>query len=568
MRRGRKQEAPSGMVRTDRRMRFDPILQRRIDLGFGMAVDTLLVTFEDGIGVPRLQNTIPLMPHANLDAHSADRGRALEQFMSRRLEGYAALRPRLFAGLHVGIVRTSWIIPAMTVVMRLDEAAELSRRSGVTSVSRLAIPATTRSAQVQKAPRVIEGRQLIKSDPYAAMNLPRGRIALLDMGVMREHEVFDPTRNPIVFAGNCVGDMLCMAPQKFGGRTHGTASAAILVANCRDSLDDVGVTPSELESFCVYRQDPNSSDENLQELVPEAAVYAFQAAVRRGDAVIVSETQQSDPAAFAIGLAAESAFRMGCVVIAANGNDGGEEEDAAKVGYPASRRLVIGVGGVAVRGEEPAMQSWGLADCSRMKPDLSAPTGCVTAWADKPSSLGRHAETSGATPFAAGAAALLRDWLVWAAGGGIDPGQVYAQLILSCPQVGPFDIATRIGAGRIELPGSGWCKFGKIALSPQRDHCEIPIVVESGALDRLEAAIWWPGEQVGANNLPCETHSDLDLELIDPTGIVRGESRSVRGLFERLAVDGPIVPGTWILRVSGSPGQPAETVYWTTALRL
>lgn len=567
MRRALPRRALSTTAHSGRQPRFDPVLQLRIDLGFGMAVDTVLVTLEDRIGVPRLPNPSPFTSNRNLEDHHIDRVRALDRLMTRRLEGYAALRPRLFAGLHVRIVRTAWIIPAMTVVMRLDEAAELSRREGVTSVYRLALPATTGSLQVGKPPRVREGRELIKSDHYAAMNLPRGTIALLDMGVRRDHVVFDQAHNPIVFTGNCVGDMLCITPQGLLGRNHGTASAAILVANNRDSVDYVGVTPSQLESFCVYLQDPNSTDEHQQQLMPEAAVYAFQAAIRNGDAVIVAETQQSDSEAFAIGVAAENAFRMGCVVIAANGNEGGAE-DGAKVGYPARCRLVLGVGGVAVRGEEPAAQGWGLADNSRMKPDLSAPTGCVTAYAKNPDSFGMHSETSGATPFAAGAAALLRDWMVWAAGGGIDPGQVYAQLILSCPLVGPFDTASRIGAGRIELPAGGWSKFGKIALGPEREPREIPIEVESAELDRVEAAIWWPGEQVGTDSLLYETHSNLDLELIDPTGLIRGESRSVKGLFERLAVHGPIVPGTWKLRISGTPGQFAETVYWTTALRL
>src|SRR5262249_28038005 len=153
---------------------------------------------------------------------------------------------------------------------------------------------------------------------------------------------------------------------------------------------------------------------------------AFQKAVAIGHRVIVAEMQGGDKdhcgdERSVVARAANNAFRAGAVVIAANGNYG-DGVTPGSVKAPAVARNVIGVGAFdIVTGAQCRDQGLGPGSGGRIKPDIQAPTGAQTV-------AGLHTDTSGATPFAAGAAVLLRNFLLGTSGS-IDPGQVYAFLI-------------------------------------------------------------------------------------------------------------------------------------------
>jgi hypothetical protein len=86
---------------------------------------------------------------------------------------------------------------------------------------------------------------------------------------------------------------------------------------------------------------------------------------------------------------------------------------------------------------------------------------------------------------------------------------------------------------------------------------DIPIQVPTSCT-AFKAALWWP-ESVQ------QTHSDMDLYLINSDGIAVAAATDVPSVFERTLVKDP-TSGGWTLRIQGVPGVPEQTVYWAADL--
>ena len=275
----------------------------------------------------------------------------------------------------------------------------------------------------------------------------------------------------------------------------------------------------------------------------------------RPDRVIVAEMQGSGNDQSSISIAADNAFDAGAVVIAANGNNG---PNASTVNTPANAHKVIGVGNYDVQTlAQITSQSRGPAPDNRIKPDIQAPTNTETASNASDTALRVFTGTSGATPYAAGSAALVRNFLRGTSST-IDPGQVYAFLILSGQRTYPFDNTT--GAGRLVLPTNGTAWWGKVSVGAGAT-VDILLNVSGGSPNTLDAALWWP-------ETATQSHNDIDLRLVDPSGISQEASISAPSVFERARVAGSVTPGTWKLRLSGFsvPSGP-QTVYWAAHVR-
>jgi hypothetical protein len=305
----------------------------------------------------------------------------------------------------------------------------------------------------------------------------------------------------------------------------------------------------------------------------------FEAAVTNLNKVILAEVPVSPQRFHSVVLvAADNVFDIGSAVIAPVGNT------RAEVFAPAFARRVIASGALNVEivdhdGKDIAQltpyneQGFGPTPDGRHKPELQAPTNLWAAancgHRDKPDTctddaLLRYEMTSGATPYTAAAASLLRDFLVLASENeDIRPGHVYAQLILAGQHIFPFPDST--GAGLIRLPplnGVRW--WGHVVLA-NGQTVDIPLRTSNTAVvDTIDAALWWPNpEQYLSSSAPG---NDIDLKLVDERGIVRAHSSTERNTFERTrAVRGNdgAQQDYWTLRIEATTVQEGpQTVYW------
>jgi hypothetical protein len=522
--------------------------------------EEVLVTFHDDLTIPRFPDPDPTKLRTAKFNKQCQReaARLVADIIERRAGRYRTLSRDLQQKYKAKVLEPFWLISGARVRMPLSAARALAARDDVAYIE----PRHSGEAPPQNAnpnDDVADGRARIVSDPYFGLGLTGGFIGLLDTGMRFSHVQFN-TPSHIAFRRDCVnGGATCTAGTGFDPSddcwNHGTSSAAIITGNARQGADFRGVSAITLDSFKVYPAGCGGLDSN-------AAVRAFQVAVSVLDRVIVAEMQGSGDDLSAISAAADAAFDAGAVIIAANGNNG---PAASTVNTPANAHRVIGVGNFDVQtGNQIPGQSRGPAPDGRFKPDIQAPTNTETASSASDTAFRVFGGTSGATPYAAGAAALLRNWLRGTSSS-IDPGQVYAQLILSGQQPSPFNNTS--GAGPLRLPTNGLAWWGKVSVS-NGQTIDIPIAVSGGNANTLDAALWWP-EFVF--RLPLigrfEIHNDIDLYLVDPGGTVRASSLSIPSVFERARVAGAVRNGQWKVRIRGYNVSGSQTVYWAAHVR-
>jgi len=545
-----------------------PVVRRWVSERSGDDREQLLVGFRDDVAMPRFPDPQPDETRRSGANRRTGRNaqRLVKEVSAARAERYAELSREL-RELGCRSRESFWLVNAMLVDAPLGAVEKLAGRDDVLYVEpRFAGEEPPQNANANDD--VDDGRARIVSDPYFNLGQTGGWIGLLDTGVRFTHTQFNSPSN-IAFRRDCVnGGADCNTGTGLNPNddcwNHGTASAAIITANANQGNAFRGVTRITLDSFKVYPSTTAPGGGCTGFLDSAAAIRGFQAAVAVLDRVIVAEMQGGGDDLSAISRAADTAFDAGAVVIAANGNNG---PNASTVNTPANAHRVIGVGNFDVQTQNQITgQSRGPAPDGRFKPDIQAPTNTETASNASDTAFRSFGGTSGATPYAAGAAALLRNWLRGTSFS-IDPGQVYAQLILSGQQTYPFNNTS--GAGPIQLPTNGWAWWGKVSVA-NGATIDIPLSISGTNPNTLDGALWWPET---AFQFPLigriEIHNDIDLYLVDPAGASRASSVSIPSVFERARVSGPITPGTWKLRIRGYnvPGG-SQTVYWAAHVRL
>jgi hypothetical protein len=530
----------------------------------------VVILLNDDLRMPRLPEPAIGEPRASaLNTRAISRTESLiGSLAERRRQSQMKFVRSLAERSKAEFVEAFWLVNAVAVKLPLGRVGELAKRPEVVYVE----PDDTGTIPPQNANSsddTADGRDRMVSDPYFALGQTNGWIGLLDTGARFSHTLFNSPSH-IDFRRDCVnGGVNCNTGTLNPNDdcwNHGTSSAAIITGNARGGDAFRGVTGITVDSFKVYPSTFDSAGLCNGNLSVVAAVRGFQRAVAVLDRVIVAEMQAGGSDNGTISAAADAAFDAGAVVIAANGNNG---PGANTVNEPAIAHKVIGVGDFDVLTQaQITSQSRGPAPDNRFKPDIQAPTNAETAsngcgWQQNCSTGGSDTAywnfggTSGATPFAAGAAALLRNWL--RGSGSIDPGQVYAQLILSGQQPYPFNNTS--GAGPLRLPTDGWAWWGRVTVN-DGDTINIPLNISGGTANTFDGALWWPETQ-------SQTHNDIDISLIDPSGAQRASSVSVASVFERARVGGSTTNGQWTLRIRGYrvPAGP-QNVYWAAHVRL
>ncbi|HET6315684.1 MAG TPA: S8 family serine peptidase [Chloroflexota bacterium] len=535
--------------------KLQPELEQLLASGDPSDSVSLLIGLREDTTIPRF----PDLPYGESRESSiaedlgAQQERLAADLLSRRRKSQAALLARVQDGAKLQLKEQFWLINGFVAELPLAQVKNLLQFDEVEYVQ-LQAAGEKPPADANPNNDVADGRSRIVSDPYFNLsNMAGGFVGLLDTGVRTSHTTFAASGGDhIDFLRDCVnGGSTCNNTSAPGFNTddncwnHGTSTASIFTGNANQGSDFRGVTAITLDSWKVY---------NCVGLDSVATVRGFQAGLLAFDRVFIGELQASESESGAIATAADNAFDAGAVVIAANGNFG---PGASTVRSPAIAHKVIGVGGYDVETLTTlGSQGRGPATDGRFKPDIQTPS--LTETASTASATAQHifTGTSGATPYAAGAGALTRNFMRNFSL--IEPGHVYARMIQSGQHVWPYD--NEEGAGDLKMPTCGTAFWGKVNVNSTGSVVDIPLSV-GASRNGIEAAIWWP-ERV------TESHDDIDVHLIDPFGVERAKGFSAMSIFERARVSGALTTGTWTIRIKGfSVASGPQPVFWSLSLK-
>ncbi len=391
---------------------------------------------------------------------------------------------------------------------------------------------------------IADGRALIRSDPLKARldkSRTEIRIGLFDSGVdsgRLSGTSFRATLDCRTGAGGGAGGNACVhGSGDSNEESHGTKSASILSGEGAGAYG--GVTDLELVSFKI------GIDTHQEEALKRAlGSLGIPNRDQRAE-VLLAQVQSIQTSRGVVAKLADLAFDSGHVVVAPVGNTG----LGKGVTSPGNAHKVLGAGGVKIHDPTQLVGGYGPTRDGRTKPDVLGPTG-TEALARGSGRCGHHIQTSGAAPYVAGAAALLKALVVNAFPPSqfpeiVDPGLIYPLTLVSGQT--PYDACRtpKEGTGRILLPNTGRLFFGEVEIR-QGESIWIPLAeVEKGSM--VDAAIWWP-ETIN------QRHSDLDLQLLNPSfGPEGAAGNSFGSVFERVRATAQYYEnpgGPWYLEIS------------------
>lgn len=503
----------------------------------------VIITFRENMRMPRL----PELGRGEKRGYgNTRRDKVIDSLARERSEKQSVQLNRLQHYADMKVTQKYWIVNSVAARMQLGSVSKMVESQDLVYVQPVH-GGEKPPADGNNNNDAADGRAWIDSDPYFNLNLDNPWIGLLDTGVRESHNMFK-NPDPIAWMRDCVnGGPNCndssvpgYDPSDFFWN-HGTSTAGILSGNSQTGNAFRGVTEIRLDSWQIYTSGGLNSS---------AAILAIQEAVRAFDKVLVGEMQANESDNGAIATAADNAYDAGIIFVSANGNFG---PGASTVRSPGIAHKVLGVGGFNTDGgAQQASQGRGPANDGRVKPDIQAPTRSETASASSDSAHKVFGGTSGATPYASGAAMLARNWTRQF--GTYDNGQTYAFMILYGQD--PYPYNNTVGAGKIEMATNGYASWGKVVVGNQM-NIDIPINISANRKN-FDAALWWPESA-------AQSHNDIDVHLIDPGGVERARGYSGLSVFERAAVSGNLQSGVWTLRIRGySVPTGSQTVYWAS----
>lgn len=525
--------------------KISPVLQEWLATKTADEPVQVIVTFPEDLRIPRM----PELGENESREGKNRRVEAIAKLTEARKESQARRLKKLAKYGEFKPSEGFWIVNSVAGTIRLEEVKRLAKSKDVAYIQ----PVEGGEEPPQDANTnndAQDGRAWIVSDPYFNLGLTAPWIGLLDTGVRDSHKMFNSPGH-LAWLRDCVnGGTSCNDSSNAGFNTtdfawnHGTSSAGLLTGNDRLGAQYRGVTAISTDSWQIYTADG---------LNTTAAVRAIQAGIAAFDKVLVGEIQANESDNGTIATAADNAYDAGVIFVSANGNFG---PNASTVRSPGIAHKVLGVGGFMTDGgAQYNNQGRGPANDSRYKPDIQAPTSSETASNASDTALQVFTGTSGATPYAAGAAMLAHNWLRQF--GTYDNGQTYAFMILYGQREWPYD--NTVGAGPIQMATNGHAWWGKVSVG-NHVNIDIPITLGAGKRD-FDAALWWPESQT-------QSHNDVDVHLIDPSGVERAKGYSAVSVFERTGVNGAVDAGTWIVRIRGySVPTDSQTVYWAVHVR-
>jgi hypothetical protein len=503
------------------------------------ATAEVIVTFVENLKIPRFPDADEDEPRDSL--FNTTQGQRAQQMVDdiRRARDaeHARLSTELSSQHRAKVKETFWLINGMVIEIPLNEVRSLAARSDVRyveNVAKLSTPPTN---------LMVDARNDMGTDVFFNMSgMDGGWIGMLDTGVHLPHTLL----TNIGYRMDCTNE-LPPSCSSFGDLNddiwnHGTSSASIITANANLGNNNRGITKIVVDSFNVFKAagfDINSG------------IRGFQEAIVSLDRVIMANIQEYGTEDSSLASAADNAFWAGAVVVAATGNYG---PAAGSVRCPANAQTVLGIGDVNVNNVTFLFDESGRGPCSdgRIKPDIVAPSPMGAASNSPPDGLRTFGGTSASTPSAAGAVALLRNYMR-GLNFEIDPGFVNAAIIASGQNTAGPAYDNNIGAGLPVLPYNGNFWVSSVVVTPGQT-VDVPITV-SAPITYVDGAIWWP-------EALTTQHNDIDLALVSPSGTTIW-SDSVTSVFEKVRVTTGLAAGTWKVRIRYWGGSGSQTVYWS-----
>ncbi len=578
--------------------KLDPRLRRWLGTRAGGEPLEVLIEYVDPVAMPRfpVEAGDPTVDAAGDSAALVRCAAVADSLTGLRAPWYGVERLRLATNHAATMTDSFWISRAVVARLPAREVRRIARRGDVRHVQ-FAHRGGPAPAYCDGLPPLAErlavtgdGRSVLASDVLRDAGYGYGRIGLLDTGVWTGHALLagpassTATFGPALQALDCVSEPDCEGGDgmdtDIGPGGHGTITCGILVGDASMGACLEGVTRARVLSHRVYAPDAEipEGEEGRGVLDPVAYKHACERLLRRRPPIAVVEVADEQGPYGSLSHTAGRLFAAGVAVIAAAGNGHSAASPGDSwIGSPGDHPWVISVGARDVKeiSRTADSQSRGIVGY-RTKPDLQAPTETQSAGIgdDGEKHLTSYSGTSGATPYVAGAALLLRNWMrgpgtgPWAADP--DPGQVYAALLACGGNVRSekagslkvFPVAE--GAGLVRLPTRGRGYWGKLVLG-SHGSATIPLGNLPAGVSMLRVAIWWPDPlpfQFALPSVQVVPHSDFDLEVTRAgTGEVVSSS-GVSGVYERVTVKTEGHSIGWQVRVrSKAVGLSARPVY-------
>jgi len=379
--------------------------------------------------------------------------------------------------------------------------------------------------------RIHMGINVVENTYVTGLNGSGQRVAVADTGIDEDHGDFG---DRIINVVNVAGDS-STADTNNG---HGTHVACTVLGDGSRTSTYKGVAP---EAELYFQAMEIDSTEQLS----NSGIYgmlnsAYNSGGARfhtnswGSAVGGSYTTQSEDADDRTSTWDQYWTYQGMTVLFAAGN-----EAESGISSPGTAKNVITIGGHQNRWDPDQMypdSSRGPTDDGRIKPDLLGPGDWVRSClaqeaADVSSNIGDpyYVESSGtsmATPAAAGAAALVREYIMEIAERPAPQGSlVKAMLILGAEDIGTRDIPNN---------DEGWGRVNLIdTLIPDEDigiYVDDRSRLSSGQVNEysfdvtrsgqpLKVVVAW-SDYPGSSSSSIQLRNDLDLEVISPNGQV------------------------------------------------
>lgn len=487
--------------------------------------------------------------------------------------GLPALRARQLVGTFA-VRRQLPMIHGFSATMTAGQARALARRQEVRRVEAVAQVHTTDGGTNSDF-----GVTAARADRPGLDGSGVG-ICIVDTGVDAAHEQIAP--RTVVFR-----DFVGTAPTAYDDHGHGTHVASIAAGDGTggpSAASFVGVAPAaSLYAAKVLNSAGSGPNDGV---VAGVQWCAAQPGVR-----VISMSLGDDAGgdgSDAVSLAVNQAVQGGDVVVVAAGNAG---DSPGTIAAPGVATGALTVGAVA-EWSNPVGTAWhddgiwlaafssrGPTADGRTKPDVTAPGVTVqAARANTGSGYVSQSGTSMATPYVAGAVALALE-----ANPAATPAQVRAAVTGTALDTGAPGPDNEWGAGLVDVralvdavTGSATPRrtpmptFARVSGSvPDHGSTLLPIVVPHDGLGQpLAVTVTLAGTGgcivIFGACWPVEWSPDLDVELIDPNGIVAARSEcALNGLScaygrqETVAVR-PLVAGTWRLRVFTFEGGPDD----------